>query len=92
MTKKMVLRTGSKRGWARPVLRIANLAALGLGMKDTFVLARFEWTVIAEDLAISEDAIEICSYREDKEAADVLDYEASDVKKCIDNWAERCFS
>lgn len=72
-------------GWVRPVLRISNLTHFIRG--DNLVIANRDWTVISRDLVLSDEPIGEYAFREDWKAEDANDYNASDVKKYLENWA-----
>jgi len=72
----------------RPVLTIRNLKSAYLHIGDEFILAGYTWTVIGEGLAIMNDTLENVVFRSDWDAPDANDYEASDVKKWLNNWAK----
>ena len=71
----------------RPALRILNLASYNLHAKDTIRLAGKRWTVISDDLILCDEIVGNCAFRDDYEAPDANDYEKSDVKKWLENWA-----
>ena len=50
-------------------------------------LAGHTWTVIADDLVLCDDIVGYACFRKDHNAKDANDYEASDVKKWLENWA-----
>ena len=68
-----------------PALRISNLESFNLG--DKFSLAELEWTVISKDLALCDSMVGATAFREDRQAADANDYDKSDVKKWLEEWA-----
>lgn len=73
----------------RPALRIGNLDSLNLNIKDEFEFAGRKWTVISKTLAICNDHIGYHCFREDYRALDANKFESSDVKRFLDNWAEK---
>lgn len=71
----------------RPVLKIKSFR---LPIGDKFTLFGHNWTMISKRLALCDDIIGYCAFREkDYEANDANDYIASDVRKFINNWFER---
>ena len=76
-------------GVVRPALRVSNLQSLNLQIGDKiFDLAGHTWTVIADDLMLCDDGIGQHCFREDWETEDSNVYEASDVKKYLEEWAQ----
>lgn len=70
----------------RPALRISN-PEFETGHKFTFGEQTF--TYLGEGLALCDDIVGKCAFREDWEASDANDYEASDVKKYVEDWFEK---
>lgn len=70
----------------RPALFILKSPSLRIG--DKFNLAGYTWTVIDETIAICNNHIGIHCFRENWKAEDANVYEASDVKKYLENWAK----
>ena len=70
----------------RPVLRISNYESFDLS--DKFDMAGYTWTVIADGLAICDRIVGRTAFRKDWKAEDANDYEKSDVKKWLENWAK----
>ena len=73
------------RNAVRPTLLIANH---NLNTGDNFILADKEWTVISDTLAICNGIIGRYYFRFDWKDDNANDYEASDVKKFLEEWAE----
>lgn len=71
----------------RPVLQI-NLSSSNLSVGDEFVIGKHKFTVISESYAISNSNIGWCPFRKDYKADNANNYEASDVKKFVDEWYE----
>ena len=69
----------------RPVL---NLELGDLRIGDVFELAGYMWTVINGNMALCNDIIGECCFRDDWKAKDANDYEKSDIKKWLENWAK----
>ena len=69
----------------RPAL---NLELGDLRIGDVFELAGYVWTVINENVALCDDIIAKTCFREDWDAVDANNYEASDVKKWLHDWAK----
>lgn len=74
--------------YVRPALVISNLRAKKLKRGDEFTLLGNEWVKVGNDIALSLYPIGECSYREDEEAEDLLDFNASDIKRFIVKWYE----
>ena len=72
----------------RPALVIHNIMDSNLNLGDEIVVAVTKWTIISEDLAIANRTIGDHRFRNDYKAPDANDYEKSDVKKYIKNWAK----
>lgn len=70
----------------RPALFILKSPFLKIG--DKFNLAGYMWTIIDETIVLCDDHIGVSRFREDLKAKDANDYEASDVKKYLENWAK----
>ena len=73
-------------GWVRPIIRYRN-ASETLPVGSKFSLAGHDWTVIANGIALCDDALVQMAFRADSDAPDATDYGASDVKGWLDNWA-----
>lgn len=71
----------------RPVLRIKNPESAFLKIGVKFRLADYAWTMLGDGLALCDDIIEECAFRKDWKATDANDYEKSDVKKYLEQWA-----
>lgn len=69
----------------RPAL-IINLESSNLQISDKFKVKGYTWTVISDTLAICDEIIGEESFRDNLRAPDANDYEASDVKKYIEEW------
>ena len=57
-------------------------------IKDNFILAGHIWTLIDNDKAICNDGIGNTYFRRNWQASDANDYEVSDIKKWLENWAK----
>ena len=75
-----------KNGAVRPVL-IGRFCKLKQG--DEFELAGYTWTVLNDELALCNDVIGYTCFRKDLVADDANEYDASDVKKWLYDWAEQ---
>ena len=71
----------------RPALQISNLGDVEVGDKIKFGGKFF--TVISLKYALCDTAIGHGAFREDSKAADANDYNASDIKKFVDEWFEK---
>ena len=70
-------------GSVRPAL-ILNTSSLQI--KDKFELGGKLWTVIGEEIALSDEEFCKMAFRKDWKAKDANNYAASDIKKYLDNW------
>ncbi len=68
----------------RPALQISNLANVEVGDKIKF--GEYTFTIISPKYALCNDIIGYGAFRKDWKAEDANVYEASDVKKIIDDW------
>ena len=68
----------------RPALKIEST---NLTKGDKFEMAGQKWTVINEDTALCDDIVGKAHFRKDWKAPDANDYEASDIKKWLAEWA-----
>ena len=73
----------------RPALQISNLKSFDLKNGDKISLANRMWTVISDDLALSNEFIGMNCFRKNHNTPDANDYHHSDVKKYIEKWAKR---
>ena len=70
----------------RPALKLGTTRGLNVG--TVFELAGQKWTLIDDNLAICNGSVGQTYFRDDVEALDANDYEKSDIKKWLANWAE----
>lgn len=78
-------------GAVRPVLRINNLESLNLKVGDAINVAGYYWTIITEDLALCNVAVGNTCFRQEWAEMDSNNYETSDIKVWLENWArENC--
>lgn len=70
----------------RPALKISNLEASNLQIGDKFRLFDYDWTVISEEYALCDGSIGNHCFRMDYTAEDAIVYEASDVKRFVEDW------
>ena len=70
----------------RPALCISNLSSSNLQIGDKFEFGDRNFTIISDKYALCDESIGECVFRMDWTAEDANDYEASDVKKYIDDW------
>ena len=75
-------------GYVRPALQLLDCYTVGYNIGDKFKFGGKWFKVISRDLAFCLEDIGRCCFREDYEAADANDYEASDVKKFVNQWFE----
>ena len=77
------------RGFVRPAL-IINLESSDLEVGDIFEFGGKEFKILSPTIAwMHKDDIGRCTFRKDWEADNANDYEASDVKKFVDEWFEK---
>lgn len=75
-------------GSVRPALRL-NPEFSNLQIKDRFEFGGKSWTVIGEEIALSDEAFCRMAFRRKYwEAYDANNYATSDIKKYLDNWLE----
>ena len=67
---------------------ICNLKSLNLKPRDIINFTGYIWTVISDKYIQCDDIIGETAFREDWKATDANDYEKSDVKKWLENWAK----
>ena len=70
----------------RPALIISNLESSNLPMGDNFTFGDHSFTIISDCYALCNDFVGRCAFRKDWKAEDANVYEASDVKKFVDDW------
>ena len=70
----------------RPALKISNLESSDFQIGDEFEFAEYKWTIISEDKALCNDVIGYSAFRKEWRAKDANNYEASDVKKWLEDW------
>ena len=75
-------------GVVRPALKICNLESSSLSVGDKFELAGCAWTILTNDLVLCDEGIGKTCFREDYKATDANDYEKSDIKKWLYDWAK----
>lgn len=71
----------------RPSLQISDLESFNLRIGDRFALAGEQWVVISKDKALCDRIIGKAPFRKNLKAPDANDYEKSDVKIWLENWA-----
>lgn len=73
----------------RPALRISNLKSSNLNPGDEISVGGETWTIISKDLALCDRIVGRTCFREKVGVfcPDVKEYEQSDVKKWLENWA-----
>lgn len=71
----------------RPAL-IFDPESSDLKLKDEFRMAGYNWTVITENMALCNGIIAYKPFREDWQAKDANNYEKSDIKTYLENWAK----
>ncbi len=74
-------------GGVRPALRFSNSESLNLVPGVSFEVGGERWTIIDDGLALCDRIIEKSVFRTDTNAPDANDYEKSDVKTWLENWA-----
>ncbi len=71
----------------RPAL-ILDPESSDLKIGDKFKLAEQNWTVISEKYALCDDVIGNSVFRKNYNVPNANNYECSDIKKYIENWAK----
>lgn len=69
----------------RPALKI-NLDSSNLKIGDKILFQQYRWTVISSDYILCDEVVIQMPFRGDLEADDANDWEASDVKKRLEEW------
>lgn len=69
----------------RPALKF-NPSSANLQIGDSIKMFGYNWTIITDNLMLCDDIVGKTVFREDWEAKDANDYEASDIKKWLENW------
>lgn len=73
----------------RPALIINRIKSSGWKVGDIFEFDGKEFKILSPTLAwMYKDDIGRCAFRKSFKADDANDYEASDIKKFVDNWFE----
>lgn len=73
----------------RPALLISNLDSFNLKPGDKIIdFCRFDWTVISGNMVLCDTGVGTHCFREDWQAPDANDYEKSDVKRWLEDWAK----
>lgn len=70
----------------RPALEISNLESSNLKIGDTITFGEHDFTIISDKYALCNEIVDKRVFREDYVAEDANDYEASDIKKFVDDW------
>lgn len=74
----------------RPALR-CNLLPPNLQIGDKVIIFGYVWTVITEHLILCDAIVGESPFRKDWCASDANDYEASDIKKWLEEWYFRLY-
>ena len=74
-------------GGIRPVLRIVNDESQRFEVGDKITVAKKMWTAIKPNLFLCDENVGRSCFREDRQAEDANNYEKSDIKVWLDNWA-----
>lgn len=79
----------SPYGVVRPALKISNFKSLDLQSEDRIIgFAGHTWTVIPGNMVLCDTGVGTHCFRKDWQAPDANDYEKSDVKKWLEDWAK----
>lgn len=73
----------------RPALILKNLNSSDFKIGNRFRLFDFNWTIISNGYALCDTAIGAVPFRRDVEAKDANVYEASDMKKFLEEWWDK---
>lgn len=73
----------------RPVvaLRLPESGISNLNVGDKIEMAGHTWTILRDGLALCDDVVGRAAFRKDWKAKDANVYEASDIKKWLQEWA-----
>ncbi len=71
----------------RPALQISNPESLKPG--EEFIVGENSFTYLGEGLALCNNCIGKCAFRDDLTAPDANVYEKSDIKIYVENWFEK---
>lgn len=74
-------------GGVRPVL-IGNFKSSNLECGAKFKLAGHTWTVLNDEMALCDECVGRTCFRKDEQAPDANNYDTSDIKAWLYNWAE----
>lgn len=84
---------GNDSGCVRPALRIRNPKSSNLKVGDKLQVAGYVWTIVLgtadKFVALCDDSIGTIAFRYDWKADDANDFEKSDVKRYLNEWAEQ---
>lgn len=75
--------------YVRPALIISNLKSYDLSVGDKFKAVSHTWTVISDNIALCDGNIGKHCFNSNPKKENSNDYETSDVKKYINEWAEK---
>lgn len=79
-------------GAVRPVvvmaLRLTESSITNLNVGDKIEMVGHRWTMLRGGMALCDDIVGQIAFREDWRAIDVNVYDASDVKKWLQEWAD----
>jgi len=67
-------------------LRIEDLESSNLKIGDEFTFGGKHFRIISDNLAFCIEDIGLRTFREDWQAENANDYDASDIKKYVDEW------
>ncbi len=73
----------------RPALIINNLKSSNFQIGDKFVFGKQTLTVISKGYALCDNIIGDCKFRRATNVSDENNYNASDVKKFVDEWYQQ---
>lgn len=79
-------------GSVRPALIISNLDVSNFIVGDEFLFGGRRFRIISDSIAFCLGDIGFSAFQEDWEDNDTVDYEASAVKKYVNNWFENAKS
>ena len=73
----------------RPALIISDLESSNLKIGGSIAFGNHNFTIISDNYTLCNDIIGECVFRKDWITKDADDYEASDIKKYVDDWFVR---
>lgn len=73
----------------RPALVLANFNSLNLEAEDKLEFAGYQWTVLSCGKLLCDESVGKTCFRKDWKAEDSNNYEKSDIKIWLSDWAKK---